>query len=129
MSTPLHIAERRWIVGPLVYFRGGQQMPVSQPPPLDAGDPRYPLCVDHHLACDCREAERSETINEQRSDLNAVRNAIEAVLDGHATNVYDRGERRSDLECRCTGCQIARSVSFAGPTNHIDIHRQRYGLF
>lgn len=109
-EPPLHIADGRRdaLVGPLVRFRGGQQMPVRHAPPFDTRDPRYTACTDHHLACDCREAEQNENLHEHRAELREIDRAIAAAIEGHPTQVFVDNEERPDLECQCVGCKVAR---------------------
>lgn len=123
-EPPLHIAD-------------GQIVQAARPVPgrpADAGaasaardtrDPRYWRCTDHHLACDCRpkpsEAERNEALTEMRADLQSIHDVMKGDLEGHPTRVYDRTGERRDLECRCTGCRIARSIRGYGPDNMIHI--------
>lgn len=71
--------------------------------PRNTLDPRYTTCRDHHVACDCREAELAEQINELRMELRDVREAVETVLNGHLTDNYV-----GETPCQCTGCQIVR---------------------
>lgn len=104
------------VVGPVpnrVTFGGGSNMRWHTPRalyptvvysvPRNTLDPRYRTCRDHHVACDCREAELAEQINELRMELRDVREAIDAVLVGHLTDNYV-----GQTPCQCTGCQIAR---------------------
>jgi len=105
------------LVGPLrncpdvVMFRGGPRYPHFYGPtghvlyrvPKNTLDPRYVECVDHHVACDCREAEMAEYRHEASYDRKETENAFASVLFGHPTYGLD------DLsQCQCTGCQIAR---------------------
>jgi hypothetical protein len=71
---------------------------IDYDPPRNTMDPRYAACKEHQLACDCREAELSEEIDEYRGEFRAVRRAIVKVLSGHPNG------------CKCTGCEIARLV-------------------
>lgn len=102
------------LVGPIVYFRN-QAIPVERTPPRDTVDGnRWASCTSHHLACDCREAELNEQINELRAERNLVRNALLAATADHPTFVETRaGQRRRDLECRCDGCVAIRQIGAA----------------
>lgn len=120
--------------GPAVFFRGERRpghstlrvaIPVDQPPPTDTRDPRYLTCVDHHLACDCREAERGEEIHEWRANFKQAQAVALEVCAGHPTwpDYYERsvtgwrapGQPVEQFEsssacCQCTGCQIIRKA-------------------
>lgn len=67
--------------------------------PTNTLDPRYTACTDHHVACDCREAEHAEEMQEWAYARREIQGAIDSVLQGHRID-----------ECMCTGCQIARSI-------------------
>lgn len=76
------------LVGPLVpvMFYGGRgsfrtPYAVRYYPPLPANtcDPRVPTCLDHHTACDCREAEQAELVAELRIELQDFRRHEQAV--------------------------------------------------
>lgn len=98
------------LVGPLrtgvIHFQRGIRRAnggvVAYDPPVNTLDPRYIACTDHHVACDCREAEFSEERNEWRMERASLRSAIDRILDDHPTD--------ADEPCMCTGCQIARAV-------------------
>lgn len=119
------------LVGPLpvVLFRGerkpGHVTPrvpvvVDRAPPTDTCDPRYLTCVDHHLACDCREAEMGEEIHEWLGNWQQARDAAREVCAGHPTwpdyyveernNVYEVTYAPVGDCCQCTGCQIIRKA-------------------
>lgn len=88
-------------------------LPLPSPLPKNTLDPRYVACVQHRTACDCREAEHAENIAELKAEHQAIKQAFEELLRGHATWVEPPGrnglfDRR--LQCQCTGCQIARRV-------------------
>lgn len=123
MTEPLPTA------GHVVWFRGDKQsgvarqripVNVGQPPPVDTNDPRWLACTDHHLACDCREAEQTEGLREYRADWQKARDAAQEVCAGHPTypDYYDHavgetGDFRyvpSGACCQCTGCQIIRKA-------------------
>ena len=110
-DLPPHIARQPYrhatLVGPMVRFRG-QPVDVGSSTPRYTLDPRYLACTDHHLACDCREAEQNEQINEYRDGYREITDVIAAAIEGHPTEVFIDGEERSDLECQCAGCKIAR---------------------
>jgi hypothetical protein len=72
---------------------------VDYDPPRNTMDPRYVACTKHQVACDCREAEYNEEIDELRSEYFAFRKAIGEALIGHVPET-----------CACTGCQIARRL-------------------
>lgn len=80
---------------------------VAYTPPGDTTDPRYDACTDHHVACDCREAEISEERREHAAFRDTVQAAFDAALDGHPT--YDNW-RDGATPCQCSGCQIARAI-------------------
>lgn len=118
------------IVGPVVYFRGDRlpnkvlrgrvSVLVDRAPPTDTRDPRYIACTDHHLACDCREAEQNEEIREWLGNWQAARDAAQEICGGHPTwpdyfveehsGAYDVTYARSEDCCQCTGCQIIRKA-------------------
>ena len=104
------------VVGPVhvVHFGAfGRSGSVVYAPPTDTCDPRYEACVDHHVACDCREAEMSEDRHEWAYGRKEIREAVDTILAGHPTNIYGApnpytGE--TDPPCQCTGCQLARAI-------------------
>jgi hypothetical protein len=109
-DLPPHIARPSTdLVGPIVHFRG-QPVAVTSSPPRNTSDPRYDACTDHHLACDCREAEQNERVAERRYDRYSLRLQLEAALADHPTLVILNGETRGDLACQCDGCRFARAV-------------------
>ncbi len=115
---PPHIARPSAdLVGPMMRFRG-QQVAVTSAPPRDTTDPRYDRCTDHHLACDCREAELNEQLAEQRIDWFQLRDQLGAALVDHPTVVTINGQERRDLYCQCTGCVFARAVNLV-PYNNV----------
>jgi hypothetical protein len=103
----------RELVGPVdvVSFHGGPdtwaqrraknfRLPrVTHKLPRNTLDPRYRACVFHRLACDCREAELAENINEARDEYLALRNALHRAIHGHTVET-----------CRCGACGIARET-------------------
>lgn len=102
------------LVGPVeagrIYFglpRNGAS--VAYTPPANTLDPRYAACTDHHVACDCREAERAEETQEWRLQRAETQAAFDKFLAGHPTYQYD--DRGRPLPgCACTGCRIARAA-------------------
>lgn len=99
------------LVGPLPTVRFHDGTKVAYDVPRDTMDPRYRPCTDHHVACDCREAEMAEQIQELRGQLREAQEAARQILAGHATYAYEEGadgERGRPVGCMCTGCQIAR---------------------
>lgn len=98
------------LVGPVPTVRFQDGTKIAYRVPRDTMDPRYRPCRDHRVACDCREAELAEQIQELRGMLEEARAAARAVLAGHATFAYERGVGGRDREigCSCTGCQVAR---------------------
>lgn len=110
IELPPHIARPRGeLVGPMVQFRR-QLVAVTSSPPRDTSDPRYDRCTEHRLACDCREAEHAEQLHELYAERREIRDALTALIRGHATTVYVGDDPRPDLECRCQLCEFARSV-------------------
>lgn len=106
------------LVGPLpaVRFRGGgndffanpDPPKVAYEPPRGTLDPRYRACTDHHVACDCREAEWAEERQEAAGARRELVEVLAKVLDGHPTFRWDAEGR--ECGCRCTGCQIVRDA-------------------
>lgn len=68
------------VMTPTVRFKPGtdQAGATGYDVPKDTLDPRYAACTDHRVACDCREAERAETIAELLAELQEYRRAFEA---------------------------------------------------
>ena len=109
---PPHIAETRYdaVVGPMIRFRGGQ-VAVSHSVPRNTMDPRYNACIDHHLACDCREALLNEEATERQGEWTRLRLEMARAIRGHATVVEQPdGQPRLDLQCQCQLCDFARVV-------------------
>lgn len=100
------------LVGPIVHFRN-QAIPVDRTPPRNTVDGnRWSACTEHHLACDCREAELNEQIQELRSEYRELAAALRSAIVDHPTFVETRaGVRQRDLECRCDGCIVARRIA------------------
>jgi hypothetical protein len=80
-----------------VRFRDDSEQPYE--PPKNTIDPRWEACTDHRTACDCREAEWNEEVQEYRAEYTSFRAALKAALVGHAACC-----------CRCSGCAIARAL-------------------
>lgn len=81
--------------------------------PKNTLDPRYAACTDHHVACDCREADLAEQLGEHRMEWRAVHVAARQALAGH--QVYGRDEDERDA-CLCSGCAIQRATrNLLGP--------------
>ncbi len=109
MTALLPVADHSRVIS----FRGGPRYPHDHfgptgfalyTPPRNTLDPRYATCVDHHPACDCREAEFAEEIREWRLQFQEARVAFDRFLVGHPTEV-DEG-----VSCQCIGCKIARDA-------------------
>jgi hypothetical protein len=102
----------RPLVGPVkrvVFQYGPRATSVNYDVPANTGDSRYALCLDHHVACDCREADLAELIGELRGMLRQFDAAFDAVLSGHPTgSSYDPDTNN----CQCTGCRIARAAGY-----------------
>lgn len=104
-----------WPVGQSLRDHYASMPSVNYTPPANTCDPRYTACTDHHVACDCREAEFAEQRQERRAETQHQREVFARVLAGHqvidlnATNPYT-GERA--VACMCTGCQIARAFGY-----------------
>ena len=102
----------RPLVGPVkrvVFQYGPRAASVNYEVPKNTLDPRYVLCLDHHVACDCREADLAESISEGRAVLRAFERAFDEILTGHPTgSSYDPDTNN----CQCTGCRIARAAHY-----------------
>lgn len=112
------------LVGPLptVAFYGGpwrglrryhdDRARVAYDVPRNTMDPRFRACTDHHVACDCREAEQAENLNEHRLEWAHLRETARRALVGHQVD-YPYGLRdheRYDFPlCLCSGCVIERT--------------------
>lgn len=93
-----------------VYFQRhshGNYAEVAYTPPINTCDARYSACTDHHVACDCREAEFAEYRSEVAYENDARRKAYSEILASHPTYTH---ERHDEMPCMCTGCQIARAT-------------------
>lgn len=128
-DIPAHVArpphQYGTMVGPVVRFRG-QHVDVGRSVPRDTTDPRWNNCTDHHLACDCREAEQNEQINEWRNEFHRLRQSIVEAINDHATTVYVDGSRRPDLECKCGVCAIARNAGLGNFTDASRVYTENY---
>lgn len=105
------------LVGPLPTVRFYDGTRIVADPPRNTLDPRFIACTDHHLACDCREAEMNESLSEYREMYLAVEKAAREILNGHATKARRRDpftDEMVELSCQCTGCQIARAAHLWG---------------
>ena len=60
------------LVGPLPAVRFHDGTRLAYTPPRDTCDPRYVACTEHHVACDCREAEFAEQLAEFRNRLREI---------------------------------------------------------
>ncbi len=70
-----------------VRYRTGRVQGEEYIPPRNTCDPRWDRCVDHHVACDCREAEQAEHVDELRSELEYLRTTIEGMWHGAPSDV------------------------------------------
>lgn len=119
------------LVGPVetVKFMGGPTCFTGPHPtviydvPASTLDHRYQSCTDHHVACDCREADLAEVIGELRSELDAIIRIALEVCDGHATEAWE--DERYQTGCMCTGCQIIRRAHLLGRSTPYDRERKR----
>lgn len=116
---PLPVGKVRFGGGPSQFWRdeqgrlrfAGSHTTAIYDVPANTLDPRYAACTDHHVACDCREAELAEQLSEFRGEYRLLRNAIETVLAGHPTTADGVDQWSQPIKpCQCTGCQIARLI-------------------
>jgi hypothetical protein len=104
------------VVGPVNVIRFGRRehhISVNYTPPSDTCDPRWDACHDHHVACDCREAEMSEDRHEWAYERKEIREAVDTILAGHPTYTHGAPNPYTgevDPPCQCTGCQLARAI-------------------
>lgn len=112
------------LVGPIRVMRMRDGTLLTVEVPQNTLDPRYMLCSQHHVGCDCYEAERNENTNEYRSMYFGACDAVKEVLAGHHTfaDTYRDDGRMvagrwvsewvwdETAVCMCTGCQIARKA-------------------
>ena len=114
------------VVGPVPTIRFVDGTRQAYDPPRNTLDIRYAACTDHHPACDCREAEISETFGEFRGERDALTKAFATELADHATwPPYGESRDRAFQVCSCTGCRIARAVYW--PRTPLDTERDRRG--
>lgn len=104
------------LVGPLptVRFKGVRAV---ADPPQSTLDRRWDACTEHHLACDCREAEMNEALSEYSGELRAADEASRRILTGHPTRLHVLDPATGewvDRSCQCTGCQLARVAHLWG---------------
>lgn len=104
------------LVGPLrrVYYNGGVRGTYDLP--KSTFDLRFTACADHHLACDCREADIAEAWAEHRDEINILYNAILDAIKGHNTYALDQFAM-----CKCPACGIARKAN----VGYFECKRQR----
>lgn len=103
-----------------VYFQGQHVRYANLP--RNTLDLRWLACREHRLACDCREAELAEGLQEMSGELRHLGHVFDEVLKGHATwgrNDFDR--------CSCTGCQIARAAHMRLWSTEDDDRREALG--
>jgi hypothetical protein len=92
---------------------GAPRYSVAYDVPRNTMDARYRACTDHRVACDCREAELSEQLEEHRLEWKAVRDAARRALAGHQVEPPDGlkpWEERHYPVCLCSGCVIQRAT-------------------
>ena len=99
----VHVPHPSGVIRFGIWGEGGM---VQYTPPRNTIDPRYDACTDHHVACDCREAEFAEYRAEAQADHQLIQAAFDRLLAGHPTRTYD-----DSPPCQCSGCQIARACS------------------
>lgn len=110
------------LVGPLQrvpfggWFRGGWVIRWYDLP-RDTTDIRFRACMDHRVACDCREAALAEELHERamcmEQTAREVEDARDRVLAGHPTVVWDeRGNLDTTNCCQCHGCQLYREYRY-----------------
>lgn len=107
------------LVGPLptIRFDGATRERQAYTVPRHTGVLAARLCTDHHPACDCREAELNEQIQEFRYERAELGKAMRETLIGHV--IYAPRGAPDDACCMCSGCRIARA-SWAFPFRYID---------
>lgn len=112
------------LVGPLPSVRFYDGSSVVYTPPTDTLDDRYRACINHRVACDCREAEFAETFSELRAEIRRVEKAFAEVLKGHQTWAYTATGEDEFAQCQCTGCQVVR-LADAGLRSYSQVGRER----
>lgn len=111
------------LVGPLRAVRYVTGPTVWRDLPRNTLDIRYVACGNHHLACDCREAERAEEIGEHRAMYREVESVILAAIKGHSTYGFTAGGFEDELaECKCAACGIARAAFIGFAENRRERH-------
>lgn len=108
-------------------WKGPRVVHHVPPLPRDTRDPRWMACLDHRTACDCREAEHAEQLNEYAARFDSLTRAAQAELAGHLLRDYswwdEPGHRpepgtpdwqamcRGDgpRSCQCAGCRLIRA--------------------
>lgn len=99
------------LVGPLstIRFQDGSRQAYS--PPKNTLDPRYRACINHHPACDCREAQAAEDRAEHVTYVREIETVARDILTGHPTYAWEDGpDGEREAGCACTGCQIVRAA-------------------
>lgn len=108
---------------PVVRFSGGpnayrlRRLGLPEPAvayrvPRNTLDERYEQCTNHRVACDCREAELNEQLEEHRLEWQALRRVTRSALAGHQLEdprEWRGRDRRSPGLCLCSGCVITRA--------------------
>lgn len=89
---------------------GAPRYQVAYQVPRNTCDPRYRQCTDHHVACDCREAELNEQLEEHRGEWRYLQDAARSALAGHQVD-HPSGDRHGFTQlCLCSGCVIQRAT-------------------
>ena len=120
MTAALVPVRRRGVVtfsgGPYPYEAsraGAPRYQVAYDVPRNTCDPRYRQCTDHHVACDCREAELNEQLEEHRGEWRYLSEAARSALAGHQVehpSGAPDGWAQSVQLCLCSGCVIQRAT-------------------
>lgn len=71
--------------GPDRYRPGIDAPKIGYVIPTSTRDPRFAACTEHHVACDCREAELAEEIAEFRTEYRRLRDLVYSAVEGHRT--------------------------------------------
>lgn len=107
---------------------GAPRFAVAYTVPRNTLDPRHAACTDHHVACDCREAELNEQLEENRLEWAALRDAARRVLAGHQLETpagLEDWQRRRYKVCMCSGCVIERTSHNLLSWADVDYHTGR----
>lgn len=82
------------VMTPTVRFKPGtdQAGATGYDIPKNTLDPRYAACTDHHVACDCREAEHAELVAELHAEFH---DEMERLTADHAETV---DELRAEIQ-------------------------------